>query len=159
MGQFASMRWLGVSGVVSAITGTNYPSVGERFRDPSNDFDYVFVYNDGNSEIYPGDAAVLGSGVAGASVTVTMTSGFNLGFGLCRNATISTGMYGFLLQNGFGKVNMAANVSCALGDPLMLAANGKWANKSISTGAMGNVCGQALAAIASGVSGSAYVRF
>ena len=159
MGQNNSMRWLGVSAVISNITSlNNLPAVGEFVREPSTDHEYCFIYNDCNSELKTGDGVVLCSNASAGSVTLSSVSGANMPFGLVKNASIATGCYGFVLTKGFGRVNMHADVSAAVGEPLFLGANGKFGNKSISTGAMANVVGQALSAIASGVSGPAFFK-
>jgi len=136
-----------LSGTTTSL-GANDPEIGTRAVADGNE--YVFAYNAGNSEIPPNYGAVL-SAASGYSVTVSSVAG-DLLAGVCVNATIATGAYGWLLTKGFSTAEMADDYSAAAGSLLALAADGEF---DIASGAV-PVCGKAMGAIASGVSGSAY---
>jgi hypothetical protein len=147
-------NFAGVSQVTASL-GVNDPEVGTRLR--SGDEEYIFVYNDGNSQISPGFAAIV-SGVTGYSVTVSSITSVDYPIGVCKHATLTTGTYGWLMTKGFGQVTMQADNSCAVGGLLVLASDGKVAQKSISTGYPAPAFGKAMAAIGSGVSGTAFLN-
>ena len=138
---------------VTATRGSNDPQVGDVRHDGANH--YRYVYNAGNSAIPTGYGAIL-SGVSGYSVSVSSTTSVDLLVGVAVN-TISTGYYGYVLEKGFCQVQMGANLSAAAGALLILAADGTFTAKTISTGYVAPGLVKAMAAIASGVSGSAYV--
>ena len=143
----------GVSSVTNSL-GANDPEVGQCYRE--GDEEYVWVYNAGNSQIQPSYGAVM-SAVSGYSVTLSSTSGVDFLVGVCKHATIATGYYGWLMKKGFADVEMEADNSCAAGGLLALAADGEFALKSNSTGYPTPAVGKAMAAIASGASGAAYI--
>jgi hypothetical protein len=147
-------NFAGVSQVTSSL-GPNDPEVGTRLR--SGDEEYLFVYNAGNSQISPGYAAVV-SAVSGYSVTVSSTTSVDYPVGVVKHATLTTGTYGWLLTKGFGQVTMRADNSCAVGGLLVLGDDGTVAQKSISTGYPAAAFGKAMAAIGSGVSGTAFLN-
>lgn len=149
----AQANFAPVSQVTSSL-GVNDPEVGTRLR--YGDEDYIFVYNAGNSQISPGYAAIV-SAVTGYSVTVSSTTSVDFAIGVVKHATLTTGTYGWLLTKGFGKVTAEANMSFAAGALAILAADGTVTNKTISTGFVGPVVAKAMAAIASGASGDAYI--
>ncbi len=144
---------VGISGTTTSL-GANDPEVG--YRTAVGDEEYVFVYNAGNSQINPTYGAVL-SAVTGYSVTVSSTTSVDFLAGVCKNATIATGEYGWLMTKGFTQVEMEADNSCAAGEILALAADGEFALKSNSTGYPTPAVGKAMEAIASGGSGAAYI--
>lgn len=150
----APVRFGSVSMVTTSL-GPNDPEVGTIVRE--GDEEYIFVYNTGNSAIAVGCAAVA-SGVSGYSVTVSSTTSVDLPVGVCKHASISTAAYGWLLTKGFGQVQMDANNSAAAGQLLALAADGKFALKSNSTGYPTPGLGKTMEAIASGASGTAFLR-
>lgn len=139
---------------VSAVTAT--PSVEVGRRRSEGDERYIYVYNAGNSQISPGYAAIV-SAVSGYSVTVSSVTSVDVPVGFCKHATLTTGTYGWLVTHGFCQGVMAANHSAAVGSPLVLAADGALAQKSISTGYPAAAMAKAMEAISSGVSGSIFV--
>ena len=141
---------VGLSGTTTSL-GANDPEVGTTVR--AGDEEYVFVYNAGNSQISPTYGAVL-SAVTGYSVTVSSVAG-DLLAGVCKNATIAAGEYGWLVTKGFATVEMAADYSAAAGSKLALAADGEF---DIVSGAGVPTLGKVMEATASGASGSAYIR-
>lgn len=138
----------GLSGTTTSL-GANDPEVGTEIRE--GDETYRFVYNAGNSEIPPSYGAVM-SAVSGYSVTISSVAG-DLLAGVCRNATIATGAYGWLVTKGFTDVALAANYSAAAGGTLAMAADGEF---DVASGAV-PIVGKAMAAVASGASGAAYI--
>ena len=141
--------------MVTATLGTNDPEVGTVYR--HGDEEYLFVYNAGNSQISPGLGATV-SAVSGYSVTVSSTTDVDLLVGVCKHATLTTGTYGWLVTKGFTQIQMGADASMAAGGLVGLGVDGKFAPKSLSTGVPAPACGKAMAAIASGASGTAYIR-
>lgn len=87
---------------VSAVTATPSVELGTRRIDAGNA--YIYVYNDGNSQISQGlmgrNPATLSSGY---SVTVTNAASGAGGMfvvGVAHNATLTTGTYGWLMTRG-----------------------------------------------------------
>lgn len=147
------IRFVGPSFTTNSL-GPNDPKVGD-VTSIGNDI-YRFVYNNGNSQILPGDGVIL-SAVSGYSVTLSSTSSVDLCVGVVKHATIATGYYGYVVTQGFANVNMGTNLSAAAGGGLILAADGKFTYKTISTGYVGPYQVKAMVAIASGASGTAHV--
>ena len=157
MGQYgvSPIRFGSVS-MVTASLGHNDPELGTRCQD--NGIDYIFVYNDGGSQISPGYGAVLQSGVSGYSVTVSAATSTDLVVGVCRHATLTTGTYGWLVTKGITPVQMlASSGSVASRGLIEIGANGLFAPVSNTTGNAAPAVGQALAAIVSGASGNAFI--
>jgi len=146
----------GVS-AVTATRGANDPQVGTRATIEGET--YVYVYNEGGEQIQPSYAAVLdaSSATSGYSVTISSVSGVDMMIGVCKHATITTGAYGWLMEQGFVNVEMEADNSGVTGAILALAANGEFAAKSNSTGYAGKTVGQMMESIASAASGLAYI--
>ncbi len=118
-------------GSVSAVTatpGANDPEVGTVVRE--GDEEYVFVYNNGNSQITVGCGAVV-SAVTGYSVTVSSITHTDVPVGVCKHATLTTGTYGWLLRKGFGPA--LAGSALVAGDLVCLGADGKWVAKLATT--------------------------
>lgn len=147
------IRFVGPTFTTNSL-GPNDPKVGDVAR--IGDENYVFVYNAGNSNIAAGDGVIV-SGVSGYSVTVSSTTSVDLLVGVRVGSTLSTGYYGYICTRGFAQVNMGANLSAAAGGLLVLAADGKFTNKTISTGWVSPAQVKAMDAIASGASGTAYI--
>lgn len=149
---------LAVFGGVSQVTatlGVNDPEVGTIFR--QGDEEYIFVYNNGNSQISVGQAAIV-TAVTGYSVTVSSTTQVDHPVGVVKHATLTTGTYGWLLIRGFGPAKVVANSTVAAGDLLMLGGDGLWSNKSIATGNTGNEFGKVVVATASGGIADAFFK-
>lgn len=147
------LRFVGPSFTTTSL-GINDPQVGDVAR--IGDENYLFVYNAGNSNILVGDGVIV-SAVSGYSVTVSSTTSVDMLVGVCKHGTISTAGYGYVCTRGFTQVNMGANLSAAAGAGLILAADGKFTYKTISTGYVAPVQVKAMEAIASGASGTAYI--
>lgn len=149
------VRFLGVSQVTTAL-GVNDGNIGDTCTDSTGS--YVLVYNDGGASASVGYGMVLNSGASGYSVTVTSTTSADLLIGVVKNATFTTGCYGWLLTRGFVNVQMAASsAGVAARGLLELGANGLFVPKSNITNSLDNACGQAMAAINTSASGSAFI--
>jgi len=146
-----------VSGV-TATMGINDAEVGTVCR--VGDEEYIKVYNTGTSSIGTGRGGVC-SGVTGYSVTVSSTS--NDAFvGVCKHTAIPTLNYGWLVRKGFVSIQLQTDVSCAAGAKLIAGDDGGFQGSTPSTYTsahlwQGNIYAKAMEAIASNVSGSAYV--
>lgn len=140
---------------VTATLPEESPAVGtvKRFSDGNQ---YRLVYNAGNSQISPGQGAVV-SAVSGYSVTVSSTvSAMAGGIGVCKHATLTTATYGWLLVEGFATAEAHANAGLTAGEGLSLAGDGVFVNAS---GITGPIYGKAMASTASAGSSSAYFNF
>lgn len=118
-------------GSVSAVTGTpgpNDPAVGTVVQD--GDEEYVYCYNNGNSQISKGQFAVV-TAVTGYSVTVSSITHSDVPVGVCKHATLTTNTYGYLLRRGFGP--MQAGSAIVAGDALTPGADGNWQSRLAST--------------------------
>lgn len=147
------IRFVGPSFTTNSL-GPNDPKVGDVAR--IGDENYVFVYNTSSSTANVGDGVIV-TGVSGYSITPSSTTSVDLLVGVVKHAAIAAGYYGYVCTRGFSQVNMGANLSAAAGGLLVLAADGKFSNKTISTGWVAPAQVKAMDAIASGASGTAYI--
>ncbi len=137
----------GVSGV-TATPGSKDPELGARCVYSGNH--YIYAYNAGNSEAYPGTAMTLIAGATSYSGTLSTTAGLDVPFGVVRNATMTTGAYAWLLKEGIGSAYTSAAI--AAGVALQPAANGLW-----TTGATFSVAKLLVAtSAATNITGSCY---
>jgi hypothetical protein len=137
----------GVSGV-TATPGSKDPELGARCTYAGNS--YIYCYNAGNSEAYPGTAMTLIAGATNYSCTLSTTAGLDVPVGVVRNATMTTGTYAWLLQKGIGTAYTSAAI--AAGTALQPAANGLW-----TTGATFSVSKLLVAtSAATNITGSCY---
>lgn len=146
---------MGSVSLVTASLGANDPQPGDICE--TGDEKYVFVYNNGNSQISVGYGATV-SGVTGYSVTVSSTTMLDHAVGVVKHATLTTGTYGWLLVRGFGPAKAPANSGIAAGQLLVLGADGVWGVKSISTDAPAEVVGKCVVATASAGVADAFFR-
>lgn len=135
--------------------GPNDPKVGDLMT--SGNEMYRFVYNGGGSQISTGQGCIM-TGVSGFSVTVSSTTSVDLLVGICKHATIAAGYYGYVVVNGITPVVLSANVSATAGKLLILAADGNFVPKTISTDFVSPGLVKTLDAIATGASGNAYCQ-
>jgi hypothetical protein len=140
---------------VSAVTATPTIEVGTVREE--GDEKYIYVYNNGNSQISVGQGAVV-SGVTGYSVTVSSTTMVDLAVGVAKHATLTTGTYGWLMTRGFAPVVAPANSGIAAGQLLVIGGDGVFAVKSISTDAPAAVVGKCVVATGSAGVGHAFIR-
>lgn len=150
-------------GSVSMVTtslGPNDPKVGDRTR--SGDEEYLFVYNTGGEQISPSYGVIV-SGVTGYSVSISSVGRADFCVGVCKNATITTGAYGWVVTKGFVDVECGDD-AIAKGDLIAISADGTF-GKALASGAtttadtvLNAVCGKAMSAIGSGASGPAFIN-
>jgi hypothetical protein len=145
----------GVSAVTSS-RGANDPEIGTRARF-SDGREYLYVYNAGNSQVSPGYGVTV-SATSGYSVTVSSTTSADLFVGVVRHSTLTTGTYGWVVCQGPTEVKMGANNSAAAGVMLTPGTDGVFAAVSAATANLGVVVGKTAEAIASGASGTAWLR-
>lgn len=135
---------------VSAVTAT--PSVQLGARRMESGEEYCYVYNAGGEQIPPGYGCIL-SAVTGYSVTVsslTQVGGF---FGVVKNATLTTGTYGWVVVKGFVPMkNGMASTAMSAGDQVIPALNGAWAAHTATV----NGVIQGFVVQATGAAGTAY---
>ena len=145
----------------SAVTLT--PSVSLGTRRFYNGVDYVYCYNQGNSQISPGYGAIA-SLCSGYSVTVSSVTG-DMCFGVVHNATATTSTYFWLAQRGFVSVEVGdtviGNHTAATGMPIALMSLGKF--YAVTSGATGNTwaftqCGHTVDCIETATSGKVYLN-
>lgn len=140
---------------VSNVTATNSVEVGIERR--VGDEYYQYVYNAGNSQINPGNGAIL-SGVTGYSVTVSSTTSADFLVGVCKHSTLTTGTYGWLMTKGFTSIEMGGTSgTVAAGGLVELGDDGQFYPVSNTTG-NGPVVGKAMEAIVSAASGQAFIN-
>lgn len=157
------MAFNGVAPIVffplSATTsslGASDGQVGDRCSVGGRD--YCLVYNDCNSEIYPGYGVVLQSGATGMSVSVSSVTSADIVHGVVRNATIATGYYGWVVTRGITPLELnATSGTVAAGDLVEIGANGDFQKVSLTTGNLAPAIGKFLEAGVSGASASAYI--
>lgn len=145
----------GVS-MVTATLGKNDPQLGARRWEEGRE--YVFVYNDCNSQMIPGNGLTLQSGASGYSLTLSSVTSADLLVGTIYHATITTGAYGWALTKGIGKIKMmATSGSVAVNGIAELGGNGLFYPASNTTGNIAGGVVKALEAIVSSAVGSAYI--
>lgn len=141
---------------VTASLSSRHPAVG-TFKSFDGE-DYVWVYNACNSQINPGYVCIPQSGMSVASITLTSTTNSGKAFGIVKHATLTTATYGWLLRRGVVNVEMnGTSGTIASGGDIGIGADGVCTPVTQATGILSPAFGQALEAIVSGASGSAYV--
>lgn len=152
----APVGFVGKSHVTDAL-GANHPEVGTRANFDGED--YLWVYNDGNSDLPPsfGATTLLNSGM---SVTLSSITGTDLFIGVCKHVTLTTAAYGWLLTRGFVDVELGANDSGITGQPVGPGVNGVFAARTAATTVVvaGQVSGKLLESVASAASGKIYLN-
>lgn len=143
--------------MVTATLGVNDPEVGTVVRD--GDEEYIFVYNDGNSQITVGAGAVC-SAVTGYSVTVSSVTHTDFAIGVCKHATLTTNTYGWLLKKGFSQA--LAGSALVAADLVCLGVDGKWVPKLATTAysqvVMPTVFGKCMVSAAAGSLADVYFQ-
>lgn len=140
---------------ITATRGSNDPELGlcKVFEDEDKN-EYIYAYNASNSEVPPGMLVQLNSAATNMSFTLTNTTNTGLSVGMVKNATFTTGTYGWLLKRGFGNIEMnATSGTIGARAAIYLGVDGVGA----VTGASENAAGYALEAIISAASGSAFI--
>ncbi len=118
---------------------------------------YVFVYNNGTTQISVGNGAVC-TATSNYSVTVSSITHTDYPIGVCKHATLTTGTYGWLMTNGFTQaVALSALVA---GDAVCLGADGGWVAKLGTTAysqvVMPTVFGKCMVSAAAGSLATVY---
>ncbi len=139
---------------VSQTTLTASVDLGTRRYE--NGKEYIYVFNGGGASITSGYGCTV-SLLSGYTVTVSSTTQVNHCVGVA-NSTMATSTYGWIQTKGFCKVKLSANNSMALNDPIKLGTDGLFGVNSVATGNIDLQCGFAIEAVASGGSGSIYLR-
>lgn len=123
-----------INETTSNVTATPSVGVGMLASDAAGN-NYIYVYNTSNSQISQGQFAVLATNVSGMSVTITnVAAGMDLAIGVARNATLTTGTYGWLMTRGFTGISTDA-ASGVTGQVLALGSLG---NFQVLTSAAGS---------------------
>ena len=145
----------GVSMVTTSL-GANDPRPG--YRTVYEGREYVLVYKEGGASAMVGAGVVFNSSATGYSVTVSAVTSADLVVGVVRNATLTTGAYGWVVTKGVTPVQTIATSGTVSDRGLLeIGANGLWAPVSNTTGNKSPCCAVALAAINSASSGNAFV--
>lgn len=139
---------------VSTTTLTNSVDLGTRRYE--NGKEYIYVYNGCGASITSGYGVTV-SLLSGYTVTVSSVTQVNHCVGVC-NTTMATATYGWIQTKGFVKIKLGADNSMALNDPIKLGTDGHFGVNSVSTGNIDLQCGFSIQAVASGGSGSIYLR-
>ena len=144
---------------VSNVTATNSVKLGARCIYKAEE--YVYCYNGGSEQISQNKGVKALTGASGYTVTVSsVTDSVNPCVGVAKNATITTGAYGWIMVKGYTSVNV---VTATTSDHVALAlgADGKFVNHAPLTDAVHvgtyNVCGYGLN-VNTGAGGSVYAK-
>lgn len=143
------------SGGVSMVTnslGANDPEIGTRTTVDGRE--YVFVYNGGGSTIAVGYGAVPNSAATNMTVTVSAATSADCVVGVCRNAAIADGYYGWLVTKGVTPVFVTGAVTVR--NLIEVGANAHFAVTSNTTGNKAPSIGIALETASSALT-SAYI--
>lgn len=143
--------------MVTATLGSKDPEIGARCIDAG--LEYVFVYNDADTQGVPGMAFVTNNGASTAySGTISSTTSADFVLGVVRHATLTTNTYGWLVVKGVTSIKMGATSGTATtGKAVEIAANGLFTPVSNTTGNLSPAIGKALNTIASSALGDAFV--
>lgn len=139
---------------VSTTTLTNSVDLGTRRVHAGNE--YIYVFNGCGASITSGYGVTV-SLLSGYTVTVSSVTQVNHCVGVA-NTTMATNTYGWIQTRGFTKIKLGADNSMALNSPMKLGTDGVFGVNSVSTGNIDLQCGFAIEAVASGGSGSIYLR-
>ena len=147
----------GVSHVTAAL-GEKHPELGTEVKVGGTV--YEWVYNAANSDINPGYGCVtLAGSTTPYSVTVSAATSADLVYGVVKNATLTTGTYGWVVKKGIVAIEMGATSgTVAAGGLVEIGANGVFVPVSNTTGNNAPACGKAMAEIVSSASGNAYIN-
>jgi len=147
---------------VSAVTATG--TVALLTRRQEGGAEYVYVYNGGSTAAV--GLGMIQSGFSAGTVVVTSALGDRCA-GVVANVDLNAASYGWLKVKGPTTCIMDAgagvNGDCVIGYGIKLNVNGKFAPAFVASTGTGithanQVCGVALAAIASDASGRCYVN-
>jgi hypothetical protein len=135
---------------VTATLGANSPELGTRINKSGNE--WTFVYNAGGEQIAPRRGVIV-SAVSGYSVSVSSVTQASKMFGVCVNATATTGTYFWAQTGGFVDIkNGMASTALAAAELVELGADGVFVHPPAAATAAGHhtfACGYIMAATGS----------
>ena len=122
---------------VSAVTATNTVSPGSVRHE--NGADWIYVYNGSSDEqIDVGRGVKLASGSSAYTVDVALGAPSTVSAaalaGVCQNATIPTGQYGWIMTRGFASALQNKLSAVATGDRIFATTSGVFRPLTASTG-------------------------
>lgn len=147
-------------GSLSMVTGTlgpKDPELGTRVI--ANGLEYVFVYNEADTQAVPGMGLVTNAGATSAySATISSTTSADFCLGVVRHATLTTTTYGWVVVRGVTPVKAGATSgTITTGKAFEMAANGLFTPVSNTTGNLSPAIGKALNTIVSSANGDAFI--
>lgn len=148
--------WKETQSAVTATKPTGIDLGTERWEGGRK---YVYVYN-GDEQIAPTYGCVLKSGATNYTVTITSIASQAACFGIVREATITTGTYGWVMKRGITTFEGGTeSFSNRMG--LIMGAAGVFENASFHTNLSTlvnalNIAGYSLVSMATGGSGLGY---
>ncbi len=152
------IKFTGVSLTTNSL-GVNDPQPGDRCE--TGGISYLYIYNaSANSVIAPGQGCVPNAGSTNYSMVLSSVTDIDFLGGVCVNATIATGYYGWVATRGYVHVAMGADNSAVTGDMVGLGVNGLFARHQVSAytdGKWGPCFGKYVTSIASAGTGLAYL--
>jgi len=141
---------------VTATLDGKSPQLGQTMQKGGRE--YVYAYNAGNNDVSPGMGMVMTSDATNYSLSSTSVTSADICVGVVRNATLTTGTYGWLVRRGVTNIEMGATSgTVAAHGPVEIAADGLFVPVSNTTGNLVPAVGKALTAIVSSASGEAYI--
>ena len=147
---------------VSAVTSTKSVGLDLGTVRYEGGREYCYIYNAGNSQILPTYGCYSVSGATNYSMTLSSVASYSVCFGVCREATITTGAYGWIMKRGIVTFQAAAdNVSWSTRVGLVMGANGVFSAATSISGQSSdigiiNVCGFSLVSMDTAGSGLGY---
>ena len=131
----------------SSVTASNSVVVGTQWGDAAGNM-YVYAYYAGTAQISQGQFAVLATNVSGYSVTASSTTFLDAPIGVARNATLTTGTYGWLMTRGFSGIS-TDSASFVTGQVLIAGLNGNFQAATTVAGSFvtASILGKALVSI------------
>jgi hypothetical protein len=141
---------------VSAVTATPSMAIGTRRFEQGDEL--VYLYNNGTTQISPGNGCIL-SGTTGYSVTVSSVTSVDTYLAVCKHATATTGTYFWGVYRGFVPMRAVANSGLASADYVMAGDNGTFTVPgTVVTGYIGNFVGKVTQSTASAGLAFGYVN-
>jgi hypothetical protein len=125
----APIKFSGVSSTTNSL-GVNDPQTGDRCEEGG--VSYLYVYNgSANSNVYPGYGVVPQAGSTAYTMTLSSVTDTDWLAGVCVNATIATGYYGWVATRGYVHV-VLSTASAVTGDLLGVGVNGTCTRHNVS---------------------------
>jgi len=124
------IKFGGISMTTTSL-GVNDPATGDRCEEGG--VSYLFIYNgSANSVITPGFGVVPQAGSTAYTMTLSSVTDVDYLGGVCVNATIATGAYGWVATRGYVRIVMGASNSAVTGDLVGIGVNGTFARHAVS---------------------------